>query len=74
MSFARIVRGVEVDVREMRDRLYTAFMEKSGRASDNMARRVCEEFGLADLGLGFTTKALRFKGQKGTRNPFDGSM
>lgn len=47
MSFARVVRGVEADVRGMRDRLYTAFMEKSGdhTASDNMARRVWGEVG-----------------------------
>jgi len=47
LSFARVVRGVEADVRGMRDRLYTAFMEKSGdhTASDNMARRVWGEVG-----------------------------
>ena len=48
----KAVSDFEAEVREIRDRLYTAFMEKSGdhTASDNMARQVCEEFGLADLG------------------------
>jgi len=46
----KAVSDFEADVRGMRDRVYTAFMEKSGRASDNMARRVCEEFWQADLG------------------------
>jgi len=47
----KAVQNFEIEVREIRSKLYIAFMEKCGdhSMSENLARQVCEEFGLPDL-------------------------
>jgi len=47
----KAVQDYEFYVREIRDNLYTSFMEKCGdhKVSENLAREVCEEFGLPDV-------------------------
>ncbi len=51
MVVKKAVQDYELDVKEIKDKLYTAFMEKSGdhNASKNLAEQVCEEFGLPDI-------------------------
>jgi hypothetical protein len=47
----KAVQDYEISVREVQEALYKAFMEKSGNhnLSENLARQVCEEFGLPDV-------------------------
>ncbi|MCK4817035.1 hypothetical protein KA005_14795, partial [bacterium] len=47
----KAVKDYEIYVRQIREELYKAFMEKCGdhNMSENLARQVCEEFGLPDL-------------------------
>jgi type I restriction-modification system DNA methylase subunit len=51
VAIKKAVREYELYVKELRDKLYTAFMEKCGdhARSENLARRVLEDFGLPDV-------------------------
>jgi len=48
---SKAVQDYEADVREIRDRLYGAIIEKSGNhnVAENLALEVCEDFGLPDV-------------------------
>jgi len=48
----KAVQDYESYVREIKEKLYTALMEKCGdhNRSENLVGRICEEFGLADVG------------------------
>jgi type I restriction enzyme M protein len=50
-TIKKAVRDYELYVKDLRDKLYTAFMDKCGdhSLSENLARQVFEEYGLPDI-------------------------